>query len=43
VGLSKCAFLIKRAIQFGSRIAQSTSRREFGSHAKGKGQRQYNL
>ena len=36
LGLPKCATLVKRAIQFGSRISQNTNNTFFGSNAAGK-------
>ena len=37
LGLTECSGLVKRAIQFGSRIAQSSNKVQFGSNTKGKG------
>jgi asparagine synthetase B (glutamine-hydrolysing) len=37
LGLSACSEFVKRAIQFGSRIAKITSQNQFGSTRKGKG------
>jgi asparagine synthetase B (glutamine-hydrolysing) len=38
VGLSSCTELVKRAVQFGTRIAKHTNIREFGSNRKGSGE-----
>lgn len=38
LGLRTCSQLVKRAIQFGARIAKLTNRQYHGSHRKGKGQ-----
>lgn len=37
VGLTCCNSLVKRAVQFGTRIAKDTNRLHFGSNRKGKG------
>lgn len=39
LGLPSCARLVKRAIQFGTRIARAANIHHFGSHRAGKGQR----
>lgn len=39
LGLPRCARLVKRAIQFGSRIARTANIHNFGSHRAGKGER----
>ena len=37
LGLGKCTELVKRAIQFGTRVAQHTNQHYHGSNRKGKG------
>ena len=37
VGLTNCTELVKRAVQFGTRIAKHTNIREHGSNRKGSG------
>lgn len=37
VGLSCCNNLVKRAVQFGTRIAKETNRIHFGSNRRGSG------
>lgn len=37
VGLGSCTLLVKRAIQFGTRVAKHTNTRFHGSNRKGKG------
>jgi hypothetical protein len=37
LGLGPCAALVKRAIQFGSRVAHRTNQTYHGSNRKGKG------
>jgi hypothetical protein len=39
LGLSSCSRLVKRAIQFGSRIAKVANCQNFGSSRQGKGAR----
>jgi len=41
LGISSAAFFRKRAIQFGTRIAQRTNIAVFGSHSKGSGKTRY--
>jgi hypothetical protein len=36
-GLGRCTELVKRAIQFGTRVAQHTNQHYHGSNRKGKG------
>jgi hypothetical protein len=37
VGLQNCTLLVKRAIQFGTRVAKHTNAKYHGSNRKGKG------
>ena len=37
LGLNQCTYLVKRAIQFGTRIAKHTNMKFHGSHRRGKG------
>lgn len=37
LGLQQCTELVKRAIQFGTRVAQHTNQHYHGSNRKGKG------
>ena len=37
LGLKSCSNLVKRAVQFGTRIAKDTNKQHMGSNRKGKG------
>ena len=40
LGLGRCTELVKRAIQFGTRVAQHTNQHYHGSNRRGKGDTQ---